>query len=193
MKICKSCHLNLSISSFPTSKWGRLGCKAHCKSCYRAKQASYYLDNKLYFKSLCQTIEYKDKLKLKYQLNKQNPEWVIKHRLRSRIYSVLKSKRTIKAHGTVQLLGIEIPEFKKYLESLFLPNMSWSNRNEWHIDHILPCCSFNLNDPDQQKVCFNYKNLRPLWKKDNLAKLSQDLVLKRLAVDKGVISKESPL
>ena len=40
----------------------------------------------------------------------------------------------------------------------------------WHIDHIKPCASFDLTDVNQQMECFNYKNLQPLWAKDNLAK-----------------------
>lgn len=48
--------------------------------------------------------------------------------------------------------------------------MSWENYGEWHIDHIKPCSSFDLSDPKQQKECFNYTNLQPLWAIDNLKK-----------------------
>ena len=41
---------------------------------------------------------------------------------------------------------------------------------EIHIDHIKPCASFDLTDPAQQKECFNYKNLQPLWAFDNISK-----------------------
>lgn len=40
----------------------------------------------------------------------------------------------------------------------------------WHIDHIKPCAAFDLNDPEQQKICFNYKNLQPMWRKENMRK-----------------------
>ena len=51
--------------------------------------------------------------------------------------------------------------------------MNWSNMNQWHIDHIRPISSFNLNDPTQQKKCFHFSNLQPLWAKDNLKKGSK--------------------
>ncbi len=48
--------------------------------------------------------------------------------------------------------------------------MNWDNRRTWHIDHIRPCASFDLTDPEQQKVCFNFRNLQPLFAIDNLKK-----------------------
>ena len=50
--------------------------------------------------------------------------------------------------------------------------MTWKNQGRfgWHIDHIVPCSKFDLSDPDQQKECFNYKNLQPLWAKENILK-----------------------
>lgn len=50
--------------------------------------------------------------------------------------------------------------------------MSWENHNQWgwHIDHIIPCISFDLTNPKEIKKCFNYKNLQPLWWFDNLSK-----------------------
>ena len=50
--------------------------------------------------------------------------------------------------------------------------MNWKNQGRygWHIDHIKPCSKFDLSDPDQQKKCFNYKNLQPLWKMENVLK-----------------------
>ena len=50
--------------------------------------------------------------------------------------------------------------------------MTWENfmKGEIHIDHIRPCSSFNLSDTEEQRKCFNYKNLQPLWAVDNLRK-----------------------
>ena len=76
----------------------------------------------------------------------------------------------IKSSSIVELLGCTIPEAQKHLESQFAPGMTWENRGEWHIDHVVPCASFDLTDPTQQLECFNYKNLQPSWARDNISK-----------------------
>lgn len=50
--------------------------------------------------------------------------------------------------------------------------MTWDKflNGEIHIDHIYPCSSFDLTDPEQQKACFHWSNCQPLWVKDNLIK-----------------------
>ena len=88
--------------------------------------------------------------------------------LRSRIYKVLKGNP--KLSTTTKLIGCSIDKLKHHLESKFTKGMSWSNYGTWHIDHIKPCASFDLSKPSEQRKCFNYKNLQPLWAKDNLSK-----------------------
>jgi ribosomal protein L40E len=36
------------------------------------------------------------------------------------------------------------------------------------MDHIIPCISFDLTKEEEQRKCFHYTNLRPLWAVDNL-------------------------
>ena len=48
--------------------------------------------------------------------------------------------------------------------------MTWDNHGKWHIDHIKPCASFDLLHKKQQRKCFYYKNLQPLWAQENLSK-----------------------
>ena len=38
------------------------------------------------------------------------------------------------------------------------------------MDHIIPVTAFNLSDPEQQKECFHFTNLQPLWGTENLRK-----------------------
>lgn len=98
-------------------------------------------------------------------------EYAIKRRLRIRLCGVFRSQaKGCKTKSTLTFLGIEMPEFMKYIENLFKPGMTWDNRKLWHLDHIRPCNSFDLTDPEQQKKCFHYTNLQPLWAHDNLSK-----------------------
>lgn len=98
-------------------------------------------------------------------------EFRISAKLRTLIYVSLKG-RGKKSDSTLSLTGCTIQELKAHLESLFKPGMTWQNhsRSGWHIDHIIPCASFNLSDPDEQKKCFHYTNLQPLWAEENLRK-----------------------
>lgn len=99
-----------------------------------------------------------------------DPEFAAMKRIRARIGTAMKRGNAVKFGRTHQLLGCTIPELKDHLESLFVLGMTWDNRSLWHIDHIRPVASFDLLDPNQQKACFHYTNLQPLWKADNLAK-----------------------
>lgn len=48
--------------------------------------------------------------------------------------------------------------------------MTRENYGEWHIDHIKPISKFDLNDENEQKKCFHYTNLQPLWASENIKK-----------------------
>lgn len=92
---------------------------------------------------------------------------------RNRLYCVLKGY--LKSDKTFNLIGCSKEELKLHLESQFKEGMTWENYGVygWHVDHITPCASFDLTDPEQQKQCFHYTNLQPLWAKENLSKGSK--------------------
>jgi len=71
-----------------------------------------------------------------------------------------------------KLVGYSLPDLKKHIEKQFLENMSWKNRNEWHIDHIIPISKFNFSKPNHTdfKKCWALKNLRPIWSLENIQK-----------------------
>ena len=84
--------------------------------------------------------------------------------MRHRIIYALKNINTKKLTKTAKLLGCSSEQLKTYLESKFLPTMTWENYGKlWHVDHILPCSKFNLKNEEQQKICFHYTNLQPLF------------------------------
>ncbi len=90
--------------------------------------------------------------------------------LRARLSKALKSQSAKKSKRTLELVGCRIDELWEHLEKQFKDGMTRQNQGEWHIDHIKPCSLFDLTDPEQQKECFNYKNLQPLWAEENLSK-----------------------
>lgn len=97
-------------------------------------------------------------------------EFKIEQNLRLAVRTRLK-KRNIDAR-TLELIGCTYDQFKAHIESLFKEGMTWDNWEfyGWHLDHIIPCAAFDLTDPEQQKKCFNYTNLQPLWWYENFSK-----------------------
>ena len=95
-------------------------------------------------------------------------EYRIKDNLRSRFYNAITNQ--FKIQSIIDLLDCSVNELKHYLESLFKPEMTWDNHGEiWEIDHIIPCSKFNLTEEKQQKECFHYTNLQPLFKTTKIA------------------------
>lgn len=130
-----------------------------CKDCMAKKRKQKCSERSAYMKS------YEKKRK------KEDPEFALTKRLRSRINSAFKSKRCIKSDTSMNLVGCDIKTAKKYIEDQFEDWMSWSNRKEWHIDHVVPFNAFkgDLTEKNQRIVCW-YKNFKPVSALANLAK-----------------------
>lgn len=92
--------------------------------------------------------------------------------IRSRIIHILQGRK--KSLPTLQLTGCKNrDELRRHIEEKFKPGMTWDNYGTaWHVDHIRPCASFDLSDKEQQKECFHYSNLQPLWADENIKKNS---------------------
>jgi hypothetical protein len=97
----------------------------------------------------------------------------LKNRMRIRLYHFLTKNNIIKTNKTFDIVGCS-PEFlKEHLETQFTDGMTWDNRSEWHIDHIIPLSSAKTED-ELYKLC-HYINLQPLWVEDNLKKSNKIL------------------
>lgn len=97
-----------------------------------------------------------------------DPLYALKGALRSRVSPALRRIGKSKDGGTEEILGCSFEDFKAHIESLFIDGMSWENRSEWHIDHIIPLASATTEE-ELYRLC-HYTNQRPLWAKDNLIK-----------------------
>lgn len=111
-----------------------------------------------------------DKMKEKYKKLSKFVNRRIRTSFNSRIKKALLNTNNKKNLKTIEYLGCSIDFFKGWIEHLFQENMSWENQGKWHLDHVKPCASFDLNQPEEIKVCFNWKNYQPLWAIDNLKK-----------------------
>jgi hypothetical protein len=173
LRTCTKCKKDLPFDQFNKEKLGKHGLKPYCKACQskynrkynRKKKNDIANRKKKYLK------ENREKIRdYKYKRYHSNLDFRIKCILRARINKVVKGES--KSDNTMSLVGCSVDELKIHLESQFQEGMSWDNYGieGWHVDHIKPCASFDMSDPEEQKKCFHYSNLQPLWAKDNLEK-----------------------
>ena len=100
-----------------------------------------------------------------------NLKFYLTHTLRTQLNKIMTRKSVSKNNKALDLLGIEVEYFKKYLESKFKPGMSWSNRGTiWHLDHIIPLSIIDLSKDDNMKFAFHYRNLQPMFASENIRK-----------------------
>lgn len=155
-------------------------CKARRKD-YRERSGEkiklnakkYREENKAKLKQLQQEYNKNNRAKIRNKTRKrlqENVKFRLSHNLRARFHDALKRAKISKNSSVHDLIGCTVEDLKAYLASLFEEGMSWDNYGKWEIDHILPVASFDLTSIDQQKACFNYKNLQPLWAEENRKK-----------------------
>ncbi len=159
-KTCTKCIIEKPATTefFGKMRRGKYGLDSMCKSCK------------------CKAMRiYKQKPEVKSRRNeiakerrKNDTRFKILGNLRTRLYNAIKGN--VKSEPTLKLLGCTVEYLVSHLENQFAEGMNWDNYGEWHVDHITPCASFDLSDPEQQKRCFHYSNLQPLWAEENLLK-----------------------
>ena len=131
------------------------------------KQTRMGIDNKQCSK--CSQIKAKDnfrhnRLKCK-DCERDEPLDKLKRNIRCRIYSTLIKKEL----QTAEYLGLNSVEYFKWLLTCD-ERYNLENKNEWHIDHVIPLSRFNLNIKEEQLVAFNWRNTMPLSVRENLSK-----------------------
>ena len=119
-------------------------------------------------------LENKEKSKLIKQRKKENAYKTSKQKI-NKCMSVAIGKSLKGNKGGrhwESLIGYTLSDLKCHLEKNFLPNMSWDNYGQWHVDHKIPISAFNFEKPEHIdfKKCWTLKNLQPMWAKDNISK-----------------------
>lgn len=196
-KKCGVCNLYKEIENFQKRKNKP---EYRCKECVREYHKKYYKKNQEALRKRTAEFrkenpdymikwrkENKEKIKInkinylkknKEKINqnerekrKRDKAYKIKKNLRRRVNLIIK-RGGKKSKSTMQLLGCDTQYFFTHLENKFTDGMNWENygNNGWHIDHIVPCASFDLTEEEQQSKCFHYTNLQPLWASDNIRK-----------------------
>lgn len=133
----------------------------------KATLTAWHKKNKEHFRIWHRTYNKRRKSK--------DPSFKIQIYLRSRINQVLKNQKAKKYYHFNEVIGCSPKELKDYLERKFRRGMSWENYSLkiWHIDHIIACSKFDLTKEEEQRKCFHFSNLQPLWAKHNLQKGSR--------------------
>jgi len=136
------------------------------------KNKEYKEKNKEWYKKYHKEYYQKNKDEIKkrvtqyhYKKIKEDVGYRLLQRCRKRLYEAVKGN--IKSARTKELIGCSVENLMHHLESQFTEGMNWDNYGKWHVDHIKPCSEFNFSKEEQQRECFHYTNLQPLWAKDN--------------------------
>lgn len=174
---CKSCRSEYqkNLRLFDPQKYREISKKSYQKNKKNVllKNRDYRLNNKYYyeFKHKQWYNNNKDKINKNRRIRYHTDiNYRVKENLRRRLNLAL--NKNIKSESTSKLLGCSIEKLKEHLESQFTEGMTWDNYGfyGWHVDHIKPCVSFDLSDPEEQHKCFHYTNLQPLWAEENRVK-----------------------
>lgn len=192
-KTCTRCKKKKKIEEFSFRSKPKTIRHEQCRACLNSYAKTYRNNNKEIIKKK-QKIWYDSKGNvLKKEYDKKNlertrqrdknryhtdPSYRTKKILRSRLAKVLKGEK--KSKKTLEYVGMELSQLREWMEFQFDKNMTWKNQGiYWDIDHVTPCSSFDLSIEKEIYECFNWKNLRPLSKKENSYKsnkiLEQDI------------------
>tara|TARA_R110000744_G_scaffold108305_1_gene205143 strand:- start:116 stop:724 length:609 start_codon:yes stop_codon:yes gene_type:complete len=130
----------------------------------KARSADWYQENKV---RVTEAIRKNEKERFA-----NDPYFRLCKSIRSRLRNALSKGHGKKTGSTLELTGCSWEELRFHLESQFTEGMTWENYglHGWHVDHIKPCIRFDLSLDTEQKACFHYSNLQPLWASDNLSK-----------------------
>ena len=187
-KICNKCNQTKNTNDYYRHHTNKDGLDGKCKQCaasYIAKWQKENREKRLQHKQnyrnnnkeAIRKYREKNKEHLKQKAKeyrkmreKNDTSYKIKVNLRRKIRRALHGET--KSDHAMELIGCSMEYFIKYFEGQFRDGMDWSNYGYygWHIDHIIPCSYFDLSKPEQQKICFHYTNLQPLWGTENMSK-----------------------
>jgi hypothetical protein len=106
-----------------------------------------------------------------------DPIYKLISNFRTAIYQVLKESNVEKNGHYFEILGYTPEELINHLEKQFKDGMTWDNYGDFHIDHIIPISSFNIQEIGDEEFmkCWSLSNLQPMWGEENIRKSNKVL------------------
>lgn len=106
---------------------------------------------------------------------RQRPSRAMAERLSRLLSFALKGVSALKDSPTFEMVGYTPDELRLHIERQFTKGMTWENRGEWQLDHIIPISTAQTKE---DVIALNQlSNLRPLWAADNLKKRANRVTL----------------
>ena len=101
-----------------------------------------------------------------------DPIYKLINNFRTALYQVLKENNVQKNGRYFEILQYSPDDLIVHLENQFTNEMTWDNYGEWHVDHIKPISSFNIEEIGDNEFmkCWSLDNLQPLWGEENIRK-----------------------
>ena len=100
-----------------------------------------------------------------------DPTFKLSENLRIRTRKAFISQNVSKNNKTFELIGCSQSFLRKWIEFQLYGDMKIENYGvDFVLDHTLPVSSFNLFNENELKKCFNWRNLRPMYNKENRSK-----------------------
>lgn len=196
-KKCSKCEKTKKLEEFAFQK-DRNAYRSYCKECGRAMCRAYKARNKKHISEYNKEYkqEHKDEISVyNHDYHKENKEVIQKRhaknwkkrkekdenfyttcKLRGKLNKFIKNSGTRYEQIMEKMLGCDWNAFAVYLSSFFDDDMTFENYGDyWSIDHVNPCCNFDLTDEENQYICFHWSNLRPMIKLHNNKKTGKTL------------------
>ncbi len=179
---CTKCGVVKPLSGFYNDKKTPNGRKTKCRECSIKHASAWYAANpeKAAVSIAKWKNENRDKVRQiqsrRWYRKKSEPEFRLRYVMRTAINRSLKRGRQ---SGAYKRLGYTIDELRSHLERQFSRGMSWDNYGKWHIDHVVPLASFDIESEDAPDFsrAWSLPNLRPLWGHENVRKGAKRLFL----------------
>jgi hypothetical protein len=189
-KVCNECGLEKNLSEFYKRTDTPSGYRNNCKKCKLQNNHKWRKENKEKISNIGKIWREKNKENIRERIKnwgiknyqrvrdvknkrrrmriKEDHVFHLINKIRCRLRKYLITRNITKRNRTFDIVGCTPDFLKEYLEKQFKDGMSWENKNEWHIDHVIPLSSAT-SEEELYKLC-HYTNLQPLWAEENIKK-----------------------